>query len=334
MYSFTDTYLKVFVSMLMFPVGFFVLNDHHKMILFLKNFVYAALLLCINYIFAQIFKIGRSVYLDDSFYYGYAGIGSTVVLSYLLLTAPLLKRAFKTRLGNLTFKAVIFLSILFTIIALKRIAILALVIGYAIYILKTKSLKKGLQNMVVIFVFLLITAPIYFEVLKQRYEVRPTEIEELDEEQRYYDILNAFEDFKTKGVKHALVGTEPFNTPGYFGRTRQVHVDYANLLIGTGLLGLLLYLWIYFSIYNKFRRYYKVIKRNRLYSTVSHYKYLNDLSGVFLAILIASLIVSFSGGLHVITTRSILFTILGGLMGIIYNYYHHFIFRILNNFDR
>ncbi len=332
MYSFTDTYLKVLVSMLMFPVGFFVLNDYNKMVLFLKNFVYAALLLCINYIFAQIFSIGRSVYLDDSFYYGYAGIGSTVVLSYLLLTVPLLKGAFKTWLGSLIFKVVIFLSILFTIIALKRIAIIALFVGYIIYMFQTKSIKKGLKNIGIILIFLFITAPLYFDVFKQRLEVRPTEINELDEEQRYFDIMIAFQDFKTKGVKHALIGTEPFNTPGYFGRTRQVHVDYANLLIGTGLIGLLIYLWIYFSIYNKFRKLYIVIRKNQLYVNESNFNYLKDLKGVFTAVLVASLIVSLSGGLHVITTRSILFTLLGGLLGIIYKYYNYYRVKILNSF--
>lgn len=310
--------------MLMFPVGYFILNDPTKLILFLKNFIYAGLLLCINYIIAQIYNIGRSVYLEDTFYYGYAGIGSTVVLSYLILATPLLKKSFKSRIGKFIFLSIIFLSILFTIIALKRIAIIALFIGFIIYILRTKKLKKGIKYIFVIIILLIATTPLYFDIFSQRLQVRAIEGEELYEEQRYSDIIYAYQDFKTKGVKHALFGTEAFNTPEYFGRERQVHVDYANLLIGTGLIGLLLYLGIYLSIYNKFIRTYKSIKKNRLYTYEINPQFLKDINGVFTALIVASLLVSLSGGLHVITTRSILFTILGGLLGVINKHQNNF----------
>lgn len=317
-YSLTGTYLKVLVTMLMFPVGFFVLSDYPKMILFLKNFTYASLLLCVNYIIAQIFNIGRSVYLDDSFYYGYAGIGSTVVLSYFLLSTPILKKAFTSFAGNIIFKVVIFLSVLFTIIALKRIAILALVVGFMVYMFKTRKIKRGLKTIFLMSFLLFITSPFYIDVFNERLEVRTTEDNELDQEQRYFDIIYAYQDFKTKGIRHALIGTEAFNTPGYFGRDRQVHVDYANLLIGTGIIGLGFYLWIYVGMYKQFQNYYKKIKNHNLFTTEIHNGNLQELNGTFTAILIASLIVSFSGGLHVITTRSILFTILGMLSGLLY----------------
>ena len=221
-------------------------------------------------------------------------------------------------MGNIIYILVIFLSILFTIIALKRIAILALSVGYILYLINTKKFKKGLINIIVVLLFLFLTAPLYYDVFIQRLEVRAEESMELDQEQRYFDMQFAFHDFRTKGIKHALIGPEAFNTPGYFGRVRQVHVDYANLLISTGIIGLSLYLWIYFSIYSEFRRLYRFIKKNDHLYRKTDIKYWQDLNGVFSAVLVASLIVSFSGGMHVITARSILFCILGGLSGIIY----------------
>ena len=247
-----------------------------------------------------------------------------LILSYFILCAPVLKKTFSSWLGKTIFIGVIFLSVLFTIVALKRIAILALLIGFIIYMLKSQKIKKGIRYTFYILIFLLLTRPLYFDTFIQRLEVRTTESNELDQEQRYFDLMYAFQDFQNKGLKHALIGTEAFNTPGYFGRDRQVHVDYANLLIGTGLIGLLLYLWIYYSINRKFKNYYRKIKINKLYTSVLNPDKLSDLHGVFTALIFASLIVSFSGGMHVITTRSILFTTLGSLVGIVYNQWRTF----------
>ena len=318
-YSFFGTYLKVVVTMLMFPVGFYVINDMEKLFKFLKSFLYAGLLLCINYIFAQYFKIGRSVYLEDSFYYGYAGIGSTVVLTYLLLTAPLSSYFVKTNKDKLLVWSVVILSIIFTIVALKRIAILALVIGFMVYLIKSGRLKKGFKLVILIFMVLIITAPIYLDLFEARLAARTSERNELTREGRYFDILNAINHFHTKGLKHALIGSELFNTPGYFGRNRQVHVDYANLLIGSGIIGLVLYIIIHLILYNNFKKVYRKLKKNSLHLGKSNSFFLKDINGVFYAILIASLVVSLSGGLHVITTRSIVFVILGSCFGILQN---------------
>ena len=318
MYSFTGTYLKVAATMLMFPVGFYVLNETEKLQIYLKNLAIAAMLLGINYIIAQYFKIGRSAYLADSFYYGYAGIGSTVILSYFLISAPLLISKFKTLSGIWFLRITIFLSVLFTIIALKRIAILALAGGFLVFLLKSGEFGRGIKALIGLSLILVLTTPLYMDIFSERLEARTTERNELTQEARYFDMLIAIEDFRTKGLKHALVGTEPFNTPGYFGRDRQVHVDYANLLIGTGVIGLSLYLLIYLTILSRFNYYYRKIYRFVSFQNKEDAKQLRIINGVFWGILIASLIISFSGGLHAIAARGTVFLTLGSLTGIVY----------------
>lgn len=318
MYSFTGTYLKVASTMLMFPVGFYVLNETEKLQIYLKYLAIAAMLLGVNYIIAQYLKIGRSAYLADSFYYGYAGIGSTVILSYFLIASPLLISKFKTLKGKWFLRVTLFLSVLFTIIALKRISILAMVGGFLVFLLKSGEYGKGIKAIIGLSLILVLTTPLYMDIFSERLEARTTERNELNQEARYFDLLIAIEDFRTKGLRHALVGSEAFNTPGYFGRDRQVHVDYANLLIGTGAIGLSLYLLIYLTILSRFNYYFKKVYRYISFQNKKEAKQLRIINGVFYGILVASLIVSFSGGLHAIAARGTVFLILGSLTGIVY----------------
>lgn len=314
----TGVFLKVSVTMLMFPVGFFILNDFEKFHLFLKNLVYAGFLLCINYIFAQIFRIGRSAYLADSFYYGYAGIGSTVVLSYILLVTPIAIPFFTSNKDKWILRVTMFLSFLFTILVLKRIAIIALFTGFFIYLLKTGKFGTGIKIAVGIFSLLLATSPFYIDILLSRYEARTTERNELQNEQRFDDIVIALDHFQSKSFKHAIIGTEAFNSPGYFKRNRQVHVDYANILIGTGAIGFSLYMFIYFLIYKRFSLLFKFYKSMNPPKSKKEKDFLNDYKGIFFAILVASLVVSLSGGMHDITSRSMLFILFGSVIGILY----------------
>jgi len=312
-----SVFLKIVITMGMFPVGYHVLNSFEKLFLFLKYLLFSALILCVNYILAQYFKIGRSAYLEDSFYYGFAGIGSTVSLTYFLLVVPFLTKAIDSLRGKWLLRVTVFLSLLFTIIALKRIAIIALITGYFIYLFKTRYFVKVSRAFISVAFFLILFSPIYLDLFLERLSVRPTEMSDLKYEQRYNDVIVAINDFRTKGIKHALVGTEPFNTPGYFGKKRQVHVDYANLLIGTGIIGLFIYLFIYFTIGRKFHLIYKQTLKRNIHYRLFPGSLLKDLSGIFWAILMSSLVISFSGGLHVVGTRVLLFTLLGGLTGVL-----------------
>lgn len=312
-----NIYLKVLITMLMYPVGYFVLNQYDKLIPFLKNFAIASFLLNVNYIYAQMFAVGRSGYLEDSFYYGYAGIGSTTTLAYFLLTTPLIADQYGNIWEKWFFRINIILSILFTFLVLKRSSILAFVIGYFVYILLTKQFKRYTKVVIGLAFISVLSSPLYLDTLLERYDARSAKIYNPTKEGRYNDIIVSLKLLETEGLKYALFGSEPFNTPKFFGTRRQVHVDYANILISTGLIGLFLYLYIYWLMAMKFIKLSKFISINQFYKDKNLKSNFKILIGSFFAVFSASLIVSISGGLHSVGDRAMLFLLLGSFSGIL-----------------
>ena len=312
LYSFSGTYLKVFLTMMMFPVGFYFINSYGRLLSMYRSFLVAVTILVINYILAQIYNIGRSVYLEDSFYYGYAGIGSTVLLTYFVILSPLFQQKNSSTISR-SLKAILLVSCaIITIVALKRTAIIALAGGYLAVGYFSGFYKNWRRTVIVGSILLVALYPLFDDVFESRLAARTTEDNAIENEARYKDVIYAVNDFRTRGLKHAVFGTELFNSPAYFGRTRQVHIDYANLLIGSGIVGLGLYLGIYLLIIRSFGKLYRYHKRFTIYNR-SRFTELRFLRAVFLSLILASLIISFSGGIHVLANRGILFLFLGAL---------------------
>jgi hypothetical protein len=101
----------------------------------------------------------------------------------------------------------------------------------------------------------------------------------------------------------------------YFGRPRQLHVDYTILLLGTGIFGLLIYLGLFLMIY---------LFANNLKSLYLRNGFVNGRLQVFenfallSSLIVLSLTMSFSGGIQFLSYRIILFLYIGYSIGRIY----------------
>ena len=89
-YAFTNNYLKVSLSYLMFPLAYYTVNKHEYFEKVNISVLLMGVLLIFNYVLAQIFKIGRSDYLEDSFYTGAVGAGTISVLILPVVFLPLM----------------------------------------------------------------------------------------------------------------------------------------------------------------------------------------------------------------------------------------------------
>ncbi len=119
------------------------------------------------------------------------------------------------------------------------------------------------------------------------------------------DIENTLHAFQTEGLAHALIGSEAFNDRVFFNTVRPLHVDYARVLVGSGAIGLGMYMFIYFQIL-----------RVSLVRAIGNGSY-RARSGcaVVCALVGGSLFVSFSSQIYVISSLSWLFLLLGAING-------------------
>jgi hypothetical protein len=311
-YSFLNGYIKWAVPLMMFPVGYYFFRNLNLLKKLNLSYILAAAIICINFVVAQIYGIGISSYLQDSFYLGGAGVGIANSLSIILLTSPLLlaKYFHNSKKVLIFYFFILSISSFFILISMKRAAIFGLTIGFVVYAYYSYRKIKIFKYVLVTALFFLITLPYYEYLLISRIEARTTERNKLENESRYKEIIFVWEEFKTNSVKHALFGSELFNSrqyfgPKYFSSDRMIHGDIASFFYGSGLIGIIFYLNIFYNLFQENYRIRRKIKSKSL---------LIEMNAVFFGILSATFLISITGS-GSIGERSLVYLYLGAIMG-------------------
>ena len=312
--SMIDGFLKISVAFLMVPIGIQVGRTKNASIT--KSLYFVIFILIINYVFSQIYKIGVSTYHEDSFYQGGASVTAPIIIASILLV---LFNAYNTKrlpYSKLLNMAIISAAVFIILISMKRGAILGFFIGILIYLL-VSSKKLGTSFRLILIGFaLFVFSSQYSETLQQRFDARSTEKNEIQNENRYKETFYVVEELSNSNLFNILFGTEAFNSKSvmrkYFGRERQLHVDYNILIHGTGVIGLLFYLYLFFMYY---RISYSIKKttiliRNKVYNNL-----ISENHALVLSLISLSLVMSVSGGLQFASYRVILLFIIGYYLG-------------------
>ena len=210
------------------------------------------------------------------------------------------------------------LSSIIVLLSMRRTAIIMIVIAFFIYAImgKKKNLLKYSLYLCLIFVsaYPLYSGPL-FSVLDARSDrfQRESIANEVESESRYREILSVtYLIFSFHDYYYSFFGTEFLNSIGTYSSAlynmpsyRILHTDYAVILHGAGLFGILIYVIIILTLLKKTFICIKVLG------------YQHDLS-ITLVILMSSLLVTFlSGGLINISYRITLFILIGGTMGLL-----------------
>ena len=307
-----DTSSKIFISLLMLPVGYSIILSKSDMYTFSRHIFNSLLFLVVGFVINNLFNLGGYTYVETSFQAG-ALKDSWNILTYALLISPLYaildEIPQKKRVVFYLFFAVLFIILL---ISMKRIAISGFFLGILIFIYNYKDFRKTTKYFIFILIFLLAMFPFYSHDLLLKYEARSNHlrIERLLSEPRTYETKWIWEEILSfEDPFKSFFGGEAFISSGHYGGGlfggRMAHVDYNLIAISNGIVGLLLYLNIYLQI---FRFYTKIelSKRkdpdNRLYVSV------------FWSLVLTSLFTSFSGQMYGITFRSIIFLHIGAIL--------------------
>ena len=309
--SFVDGALKTAIPFFMIPIG--IMASRMKKNLLIKPMIWVIIILLINYVFSQFFKLGVSIYEKDSFYKGGATASAPVIIALSLLIIFHAFNIKKLPYGRIITIMIVSSALFVIIFSLKRGAILALICATLTYLIYTGKRAKTAGRFIIIGLIMIFILNNNLDSFYKRFESRTTERNELQNEGRYKEIFYIFQEFEKSNPGQIIFGSEPFNSDvvmaKYFGRKRRLHVDYNILLHGTGFLGLLLYGLIYFNLFrmaNQMKR--KTMTELNEYSNKENY-------ALVVSILILSIIMGFSGGLQFISYRVMLFLATGYYLG-------------------
>lgn len=318
-------YLKIFVTMMMFPIGFILVKNFDHFRKLNTGVLWGMVIFTLNFIVANIFKIGSNPYLSTlNFYTGditMNGLNTGALFVLTSLSVISFTRHLKTK-GTAVFLGAC--TLLAMVLSLRRGPLISLCIGLIIYFLFSSRRSYYIKGLIGFSVLILLFSPLYKSLFVQQYEARREQFQlnVYRTEYRYFETFAVIDEIvRSESLFRTLFGKEIFNSIGNYGGRkfgrRPLHVDYNVLLHGTGVIGLGLYILIFINIFLKFIREYK--KNPDVLPTLHCKKMLLPL---FLSFIVVSLTVALSGGLLAVTYRALLFLYLGSIIGI-YNHLNH-----------
>jgi hypothetical protein len=211
---------------------------------------------------------------------------------------------------------IVSIAIFIILLSVKRGAILALGTGILAYFLYTTKKIGTSIGLIIVGLFLLTIVIQNSELLETRINARTTERNDFSNENRFKETFYVIEEMSSYNFVNVMFGNEAFNSAvllkKYFGRGRQLHVDYNLLILGTGIFGFFMYFFVHYQIWT----YAKTLlgkcksldKKNKLINVKEDF-------ALIVGCMILSLTMSFSGGLQFMSYRIILFLIIGYSIG-------------------
>ncbi|MDD3876067.1 MAG: hypothetical protein PHT69_05565 [Bacteroidales bacterium] len=323
-YSF-NIFLKVNLTLFLFLAAFKIGSVNIEWPKLVNSIVFILVLFVLYTIVNSVFKLTPAQYVkegeESDFSTGGIAGSSLFTISYVLLFLPLIV----SHVSPFKKKIVIFFGIIAFVIlllSLRRTTIIILIIGYLIHIFfARKYIGRAIGIAFFVLLALFILFPFFYPMLESRFELRSDRFEEdayLNEGRFIETVYITDEVFTFEDIKYSFFGKEIWNSVGnyaggFYGN-RQIHVDYMNILNGSGLLGLTLYLLIFIVM---FIEYLKVKPPNSNKNLNNNYTLL--IKSTFISFFIAILLTSFSGQMYGITHRGISLTVLGLCLGYLRN---------------
>lgn len=308
--------LKILVSMLSFIVGFNLVNTLPKLERLSKSLIYVYILLILNYIVSNIFKLGTSVYTgSDDFLTGNL-TDNWNLFTYSVLVCPLML-AFGTKKTWHTYAIMLlaFVCSILVIISLKRNAIAGIVLGFSIYGILKYKMSAMVKYGMLLLLLVTVSLPLYKDLLLNRLEARSNRFEEgsIEREARYLESIYVWEEtLSFENPVKSFFGMEGFNSVGnYAGGSfgfRQLHVDYNNIVNTIGLVGLFCYFFLFARMFLLFRK----LKT----AFMMHKDMYRQLKATFFVLFLCPFMTSFAGQMYAVSFRLIIFIFLGSILGV------------------
>ena len=201
-------------------------------------------------------------------------------------------------------------GIIFVLFAFKRTPLFGLALGYLIIGLVLPNKSKTLKYLFGILLAAALLSPLYLPQVMDNFQAREQSLNISDEENiekqaRYHEFNFTVASWKDGDLKHKLIGTDIFAAHQTFNLGRMLHTDYMTLLNGSGLVGLLFFIFLYlFKIFYLWRKI-------RIY----HAAFFYYAFAVGTAIIVNFMLMGISGIIQAVEPRATVFLFLGLLLG-------------------
>lgn len=311
-----NLYLKFLLGVVMLPIGYYYINSLARLEKLLRILLITLGLHIFNILIANIFQLGTSDYLDETFYFGAGRVNITKNILILVFLLPVTLLFIKKHR-----RAVILLylvSFLITIVGIKRSVLISAAAAVVIYLAVRQRftlLLRTLAATAVLFLILVFVFPGLTDIFLSRFKARGERVELTEEtmetEGRLSESETVFNAWKSGSYRHKLFGSEVFNDRLYFDTTRMLHTDYMIILNGSGIIGLILWFVMYYRLIREKRRYFRLLQNHVLF---------REMNAVFWVLLAAQLIMSVSGTIYAIELRSLIFLYWGAFFGTMRGY--------------
>lgn len=308
-----SVFLKYFMTSMMLPIGYYYFNTIDRFKKLLNVYIAMLGVYLFFIVLANIFGLGTSDYAEETIYFGAGRVNMTKAMMILVLMAPLTLKFEKNRTRRIIYTIIYIISLIFILLGVKRGAILGLTIGSLGYSYLLPNKTKVIKTAVVLGTILILASPLYYDTLIKRVSSRQEagrfDVEQAKEEEgRFIEFYQVTERLSKGDIVFKLFGEEFFNSPALSKTGRMLHTDYMSILNGSGIIGLLLFLMIYFIILRNALYYYKIFK---------YHIYYREIAITVLAILFAVLVVGISGTVTSLGLRSIVFMFWGASLSVL-----------------
>lgn len=317
----TFNYLAKFIIPLpFFIVGYSSINSPTEFLNFAKKSIIILIYFVGYIVYANIFSFGTSFYGGPlaSFKTGYMGLQGLYIPTFLIIQTLFLIPFYKNKLFTIVLCG---LGIIIFVLILKRTNLLLLGLGLILWFYFER--KIGLKYGILILIILGASSFIIFssDVFKERISSRSSRFSSeysITQEGRFKENKFIWEQVSESPLKLIFGSGEVFNDlktmseeADFVGsKGRQTHNSYARLLWSGGLLGVFLFLFFYFKLWQKFRFYHLNYKSGPLDETLYH---------LAISLIIIRVINDFSSGITYLTFNAFFYFTIGALLRVEFN---------------
>jgi len=303
---------KFAINSLMLVVGFYYVKNAESMLYLLRSIMISLVCIISYFVISNIFQVGRQSYQDESVFFGESGVNITKSIAIFVMSIPLYLRLEFNSKYKLIAIVILVVGLITIALGMKRSAVLATSIGFMLYTFFTPYKSRLIKALPFIIIAFVVTSPYYLPIIENRFEARQErvsmtvdQLKENESEGRVLEIIFTVNETFIS-LKRTLFGFNVFMTKNFLGFKRMLHVDFMNMLGGAGLIGLILFLAVYFHIIKKIREYKIKLNDSPL---------MREVFATSVALVGVQAFLSIGGTMQGVNLRGYILLMLGSLMG-------------------
>lgn len=307
-------YNKVFVASLLLPLSLFFVSSEKRFTYFIRSCLISLFLLELNFIISNILGIGFATYQDESILFGESGVNITKYMVIFIMILPFYLKYEQIKTYRVLGIILLIIGLIIVILGMKRSAILAISAGFILYALFTPYKSRMIRIIPFAAVLVVLSGPYYIPIIIKRFESREQKVsmtyeqlQDNEDEGRLLEVQYTMNQTFDDSFERIFIGYNLFMKKPFSGHMRMLHIDYMNMLGGAGLIGLSIFIFIYYKIWSVAKK----IKKRLYYSTFQR-----EIYATIVALIGVQIFMSIGGTMQGLDLRGTILLILGALLGL------------------